>query len=106
METLVHEKPDMTTRPLRHLAFPKTTHRFSHPRDECPACHSGAMCWIANKNPDYNYLCEACGRCWSWGPAGAIRVNPVSCSDCDYKDVCLEQIRKEIAGSWWLTSGR
>ena len=106
METLVGKKPGVMTRPFPYVAFPRVADPLSHPGDECPVCHSGAMCWIANQNHVYNYLCEVCGRCWSLGPTGAIRVNPVSCSECDYTDVCLERVRKEIAGSWWLSSGR
>ena len=105
MATLVHERPDTATRPLRHLPFPRTAYPFSHPADECPACHSGAICWIANENREYNYLCEACGRCWSWGPAGASRVSPLSCPHCDHREACVDELRKEIAACWWLPTG-
>jgi len=105
MDTLVREKPDTATRALRHLAFPPATYPFGHPADECPVCHSGATCWIANENSEYNYLCEACGRCWSLGPAGATRVNPLPCQDCDHREACFEELRKELAGSWWLSAG-
>jgi hypothetical protein len=107
METLVHERPDTTTRSLRHLpSFPQMTYPFGHPVDECPACHSEAMCWIANESLEYNYLCEACGRCWSLGSAGVTRVNPLSCSDCDHREACFEELRKELAACRWLPTGQ
>jgi len=106
MDTLVLEKPVSATRAPRDMAIPRTTYPFSRPADECPACHSGATCWIANEHSAYNYLCEACGRCWSLGPVGATRVNPLSCRDCEHREACLEQLRKELAGSWWLPSGK
>ena len=106
METLVREKPATTARPLRHGPFLRATYPYGHPADECPACHSGATCWIANENSGYNYLCEVCGRCWSLGSAGATRVNPLSCRDCDHREACLELLRTEMAGSWWLSSGK
>ena len=106
MDTLVHEKPPTTLRPLRHAPFPRATYPFSHPADECPACHSRAMCWIANEKLEYNYLCEVCGRCWSLGSAGAIRVNPLSCPYCDHREACFEELRKELASCWWLPTGQ
>jgi hypothetical protein len=106
METLVHGKPDTTTRPLRPLPSPQVAYPFGHPADECPACHSGQMCWIANENLEYNYLCEACGRCWSLSSAGVTRVSPLSCPDCDHREACLEELRKELAACCWLPTGQ
>lgn len=71
METLLNKKPVVRARPLRHVGFSRTAYPLGHPADECPACHSGAMCWIA-ANHGYNYLCEACGRSWTLGQGGAI----------------------------------
>ncbi len=105
METMVREKLGGATRALRRELVPRTTYPFGHPADECPACHSTTMSWIANENDEYNYLCEACGRCWSLGTAGAVRVNPLSCRDCDHREACFDLLRKELAGSWWLSSG-
>ena len=106
MDTMVLEKPVLATRALRDMPIPRTRYPFGHPGDECPACRSGTTRWIANENSQYNYLCEACGRCWSLGPAGATRVNPLSCRDCDHREACLERLRTELAGSWWLSSGQ
>ena len=71
METLVHGTLDTTTQSLRHLPSPQT----AHPASECPACHSGQMCWIANEKGEYNYLCEACGRCLSRLNRGTNRAS-------------------------------
>ena|ERR1039457_1174841 len=106
METLVHEKPHTTTRPLRHLPFPQTSYPFSNPADECPVCRSEHMRWIANANLEYNYLCEVCGRCWSLSSAGVTRVSPLSCPDCDHQEACLEELRKELATCSWLPTGQ
>jgi len=102
MDTLVPEGSNPTSRPRPQVPLPRTTYPFSHPADECPACHSETMCWIANGNLDYNYLCDACGRCWASGPPGATRVSPVSCPGCHHREACFEQLRKEIAAFWWL----
>ncbi len=102
METLVHEKPYTTTRPLRHLPSQEISPPFSQAVDECPVCRSKQMSWIANEELDYNYLCGVCGRCWSLSPTGVARVSPLSCTDCDHRETCLEEFRKELAACCWL----
>jgi hypothetical protein len=108
MQTLVHKRPDTITWPPPHVAFtlPRTAYPFGHPADECPACHSEQMYWVANENLEYNYLCEECGRCWSLSSVGATRVNPGPCRDCDHRVVCLEELRKEIATCGLLPTGQ
>ena len=106
MDTLVREKPATTMRSLRHVPFPARVYPSGHPVDECPACHSTAMCWIANEALEYNYLCEVCGRCWTMGPSGAVRVDPMMCPPCDRREACLEGLRRELAASYWLPTGR
>jgi hypothetical protein len=106
METLVHETLPSTTKPLkieplRHLTS-QDIEPLGHPGDECPACRSKHMCWMANDNLDYNYLCEVCGRCWSLSPNGVTRVNPLLCTDCEHREACLEGLRKQLAASHWL----
>jgi hypothetical protein len=105
MGTLVRERPAMRTRPVRHMPFPQVAYPAAHPGDECPACHAGAMCWIANEASTYNYLCEVCGRCWAIGPSGAVRVNPMTCPPCEHRDDCLEGLRRDVASSHWLSAG-
>jgi hypothetical protein len=95
METLVHNTGS-TTRPLRHPRPPRVSYSSDHPTDECPACQSVEMRRIANEVIE-NYLCAACGRCWSLSSAGVTLVNPMSCTGCDRHDVCVEEFRKELA---------
>ena len=102
MDTLIREKPAVRMWPLRHRAFLRTAYPGAHPGDDCPACHSNAVCWIANDTGAYNYLCEVCGRCWTLGPSGAVRVNPVSCPPCEHREVCLEGLRRDVRSSYWL----
>ncbi len=104
MDTLVRNGSEQATRPLRHLLFPKPTYPSGHPADECPACHGKHMEWIANEALTYNYLCEDCGRCWTMGPDGAVRVNPITCRGCDRHEQCIDELRIEFAASPWPTS--
>jgi DNA-directed RNA polymerase subunit RPC12/RpoP len=106
MATLVYEQAKTTTRPAMRRPCPRPSVPFAHPADECPACKSGDTCWIANDQNQYNYLCEACGRCWTVGDEGVTRVNPISCPGCEHRDACFEELRKEIATCWWLPPGQ
>jgi len=102
METLVREKSVRRKQPSQPAALPTTRYPSGHPADECPACHGKHMCWIANEAGSYNYWCEACARCWTVGPKGAVRANPVLCTACEYRDRCLAGLRVEIAACPWL----
>jgi hypothetical protein len=104
METLVHGKPDLMTRPLRHLRSP-VSDPSSHPIVECPTCHSGGMRRVANESIE-NYLCKECGRCWSLSSTGVTRVNPLSCTGCDRHEFCVEEFRKALAACCWLPTGK
>src|SRR5579859_924109 len=102
MDTSVRHESNSTGQRVAKVPFPRTTYPSSHPADECPACHSESMCWVANGDLDYNYLCDACGRCWALGPPGAVRVSPVSCPGCQHRAACFDQLRQEIAACWWV----
>lgn len=104
MDTMVRERPRIIARPRRHQALPRDTYPAAHPAEECPRCSSTAMCWIANESCGYNFLCEACGRCWTMGPEGATRVNPMLCPPCDQRAVCIGRLRQEVAACPWLSS--
>jgi ribosomal protein S27E len=102
METLPQGDPAMTTGPLGHPPFRQTGYLLGQPADDCPACGSPQMCWVTSQNLDSNYLCEACGRCWTFETAGVVRVSPVRCPGCGHREACFEQLRKEIPPWWWL----
>jgi DNA-directed RNA polymerase subunit M/transcription elongation factor TFIIS len=102
MEALAHRDQDLTTGAFRHPPFRKTAYRFGHPADECPVCGSGQMCWVTTESRESHYLCEACGRCWTFETAGVVRVSPVNCPGCGHRETCFERLRMEIPPWSWL----
>jgi hypothetical protein len=104
MGASAHGVRDMATGLLGYQPFPQTAYLAGHPTDECPACGSGEMCWVTNRDDQSNYVCEACGRCWTVGSVGVVRVNPVVCPGCGHREACFEQLRQEIPPWGWLPS--
>jgi hypothetical protein len=88
----------------RHPPFRPKAYPFGQPADECPECGSAKMCWVTNKNLESRYLCEACGRCWAMDAAGAVRVSPLGCPGCGYRQACFVQLSQEIPPWWWVST--
>ena len=87
--------------PFASPPFGPTRYPFNHPAFECPACGSAEVCRVTSKSLDWNYLCEACGRCWSTTAGGAVRVMPLGCPGCSHRDTCFARLRAEIPACWW-----
>jgi ribosomal protein S27E len=103
MEALDHqEDPDTSAGLIRHPPLHQTAYLQGHPADECPGCESGQICWVTNRNSESNYLCEACGRCWTADSVGVVRVDPLACPGCAHRDACFDKLRTEVPPWWWL----
>src|SRR5712692_2485938 len=101
MRALAQSDPSMTTDRLGHPPFRQTAYLVGQPTDECPACGSGRMCWVTSGTLESNYLCEACGRCWTCGSVGVVRVSPLACPGCGHREACVEHLREEIPPWCW-----
>ena len=84
-----------------HPPFERTYLDVNPAVDGCPACGSASICWVPGSEGQMNYLCEACGRCWTRTFNGTVRVSPVSCPGCAHRASCFENLRSEIATFAW-----